>query len=154
MLTASTNAADAEQLRQIGMPPRLGQHALAGIDQQHGQLRGRCAGDHVAGILLVARRVGDDELALLAGEIAIGDIDRDPLLAFGRKAVDQQCEVDRFALRAVAIAVGLECGELVVENLPRLIEQPADQGRLAIIDAAAGDEAQQFLVLLRYEPRT
>ena len=56
-------AADADQLGEIGMAPGLGQHALARIDQQHGEVGGRRAGHHVARILLVARRVGDDELA-------------------------------------------------------------------------------------------
>ena len=87
-------AADADQLGEIGMPPRLGQHALARIDQEHGEVGGRGAGHHVARILLVARRIGDDELALLAREEAIGDVDRDALLALGREAVDEQREVD------------------------------------------------------------
>ena len=55
---------------------------------------GRGAGDHVARVLLVARRVGDDELALVGGEEAVGDVDGDALLALGRQAVDQQREVD------------------------------------------------------------
>jgi hypothetical protein len=50
------------------------------------------------------------------------------------------------------LAVGLERGELVVENLLRLVQQPADQRRLAVVDAAAGDEAQQLRALLRAQP--
>ncbi len=42
----------------------------------------------------MARRIGDDEFALLGCEEAIGDIDRDALLALRCKAVDQQGEVD------------------------------------------------------------
>jgi hypothetical protein len=52
----------------------------------------------------------------------------------------------------VALAVGLERGELVVENLPGLVEEAPDQRRLAVVDAAAGDEAQQLLMLLRAQP--
>jgi hypothetical protein len=100
----------------------------------------------------VARRVGDDELALLAREITVGDIDRDALLALRAEAVDEQREVDLGPLRSMLPAVGLERGELVVEDLPRLVQQPADQGRLAVVDAAAGEEAQQLLRLLRGEP--
>src|ERR1039458_2035533 len=40
-------------------------------------------GGHVARVLLVAGSVRDDELALGCGEIAIGDVDGDALLAFG-----------------------------------------------------------------------
>jgi hypothetical protein len=42
----------------------------------------------------VARGVGDDELALGGGEVAVGDIDGDALLALGLQAVDQQRQVD------------------------------------------------------------
>jgi hypothetical protein len=48
---------------QVAVAPGLGQHALARVDQDHRQVGGRRAGDHVARVLLVARRVGDDELA-------------------------------------------------------------------------------------------
>ena len=87
------------------MAPRLGQHALARIDQQHRHVRGRRAGDHVARILFVPRRIGDDELAPGARKEAIGDVDGDALLALGRQPVDQQREIDPLALRAMALAV-------------------------------------------------
>jgi len=45
-----------------------------------------------------------------------------------------------------------ERGQLIVEDLLRFVEQPADQGRLAVIDAAAGDEAQEFLRFLLGKP--
>jgi hypothetical protein len=102
----------------------------------------------------VPRRVGDDELALVARKIAVSDVDRDALLALGAEAVDQQREVDRLALGAVPLAVALQRGELVVEDLPRLVKQPPDQGRLAVINAATGDEAQQLFCLLRGKPGT
>jgi hypothetical protein len=37
---------------------------------------------------------------------------------------------------------------VVLEDQLRFIEQPPDQRRLAVVDAAAGDEAQKILVLL------
>ena len=83
MLMASDHTADAEERHDVAVPAGLGQHALPGIDQDHGQVGGRRAGDHVARVLLVARRVGDDELALIRGEEPVGDIDRDALLALG-----------------------------------------------------------------------
>jgi len=49
-------------------------------------------------------------------------------------------------------AVGFEGGELFVEDLPGLVQQAPDQRRLAVVDAAAGDEPQQLLRLLRGEP--
>ena len=144
-------AADADQMGEDRMAPGLFEHALARIDQQQREVGGRGAGDHVAGILLMPRRVGDDELALGGREEAIGDVDGDALLALGAEPVDQQREIDLLALGADLAAVGLERSHLVVEDLPGLVEQPADQRRLAVVDAAAGDEAQQLLALLPLE---
>ena len=70
-----------------------------GVDQDHGGVGGAGAGHHVAGVLLVARRVGDDELALRGREVAVGDVDRDALLALGLEAVGEQRQVDRVAPR-------------------------------------------------------
>src|SRR5262249_14945008 len=39
--------------------------------------------------------------------------------------------------------------DLVDRNRPRLGEQTSDQGRLAVVDRAAGDEAQQIARLAR-----
>jgi hypothetical protein len=44
----------------------------------------------------------------------------------------------------VPLAVRFERGELVVEDLLGLVEQPADQRRLAVVDAAAGQKAEQL----------
>ena len=38
--------------------------------------------------------------------------------------------------------------ELVVEQQPGVVQQPPDQGALAVVHAAAGDEAQQVLGLV------
>ena len=43
-------------------------------------------------------------------------------------------------------------GELVVEDELAVIEQPADEGRFAIVDAAAGQEAQEALARLLGQP--
>lgn len=66
---------------------------MAGVDEHDGQLRSRRAGDHVAGVLDVPRRVGDDEFPLGRGEIAVGDVDRDALLTLGAQAVGDQGQV-------------------------------------------------------------
>ena len=139
------HVADAQQRHDVAVPARLREQALARIDQHHGQVRGRCAGGHVARVLLVSRAVGDDELALLGAEETVGDIDGDALLALGREAIDQQREIDVPALRAVAPAVGFQRRELVVEQQLGVVQQAPDQRALAVVDAAAGDEAQQAL---------
>ena len=145
------DVADAEQRREVAVPARLRQHALARIDHQHGGVGGRGAGHHVARILLVAGRVGDDELALVGGEEAVGDIDRDALLALGGEAVNEQREIERFALRAVFLRIRCDGGELILEQHLRFIQQAANQRALAVIDAAASDEAQQAFLLMRLQ---
>ena len=106
------DVADAEQARDEAVPFRLCEHAVAGIDQDDGELAVRGPGRHVAGVLLVTRCVGDDELALRRREVAVRHIDRDALLAFGLQAVGQQREVDLIALGARRGRVGLERGQL------------------------------------------
>jgi hypothetical protein len=91
----------------------------------------------------VAGRVGDDEAPPRGGEVPVGDVDGDALLALGGEAVDQQREVERLALRAVAARILRERGELVLGQRARLVQQAADQRALAVVDAAAGEEAQQ-----------
>ena len=99
-----------EQRRDVGVPARLHQQALARIDEHDREFRGRCARRHVARVLLVPRAVGDDVLALFGIEEAVRDVDGDALLAFGGQAVHQQRVVDLRALRAMAAAVGGERG--------------------------------------------
>ena len=82
------------------MAPGLDQHAFARVDQDHRKVSRARAGHHVAGVLLVPRAIGDDELSLFGVEKAIGDIDRDALFAFRRKTIDQQREIDFLALRS------------------------------------------------------
>ena len=60
---------------------------------------------------------------------------------------------DRAGIEATLITLcDQERCDLVVEDLPGFVEQPADQCRLAIIDAAAGNEAQELGSLLLGEP--
>jgi hypothetical protein len=49
----------------------------------------------------VTGRVGDDELPLRRCEEAVGDVDRDALLALGLQPVDEQREVEVLPGRAV-----------------------------------------------------
>ena len=84
---------DPQQRGEQGVAAGLFEHAFAGVDQQQRQVGGRGAGDHVARVLDVAGGVGDHELALRRREVAVGDVDRDPLLALGPQAVGQQRQV-------------------------------------------------------------
>jgi hypothetical protein len=91
----------------------------------------------------VARDVRHDEAALPGGEEAIGDVDRDSLLALGGESVEGECVVDLGTARADPPRIGLELGDLIVEETARVGEQAADERALAVVDAAAGDESQE-----------
>jgi len=90
----------------------------------------------------VARRVGDDELAPRGVEVAVGDVDRDALLAFGAQAVGEQRQV-RVAVAAPLRRL-LDVLELVLEDRLGVVQQPADQGRLAVVNRSSGGEADQL----------
>src|SRR5215472_7931681 len=71
---------------------------------------------------------------------------------FGRKTVQEKCEVALSALGAVAAGFVIERVKLVGAYQASLKEQPADQGRFAMVDGAADDEPQQaFAFLARHE---
>ena len=145
--------ANAQQADDDGVTPRLGEKALARIDQKHRQFgRGR-AGRHVAGILLVARGVGDNERPPSGREIAIGDVDGDALFALGLQPIEQQGKIDLRSAGAVFAGIALERGQMILENEVLLVEQPAEQGRFAIVDRAAGEEPQRRALSGVVEPR-
>ena len=75
------------------------------------------------------------------GGVAVGDVDGDALLALGPQAVGDEGQVD--LVDAPAPRGGLDRLELVVEELPGVVEQAADQRRLAVVDGADGGEAQE-----------
>src|SRR4029079_9891540 len=70
----------------------------------------------------------------------------DALLALGAQAIGEQRQVD--ALVAAAARDILDVLQLVLERRLGVVEQPPDQGRLAVVDRARGREPQQlgFLV--------
>ncbi|CTQ77727.1 hypothetical protein LAX5112_05031 [Roseibium alexandrii] len=140
--------ADAEQRGNEGMAAGLYLQAMAGIDEKHGKIGSRGAGCHVAGVLFVARCVGHDELALVGGKEAVGHINGDALLALCFQPVDQERQIDVFADRAVFLRVPLKGCQLILEDQLGVIEQTADQRRLAVIHRAAGQEPQLVLLLL------
>ena len=145
MLTATVMCGTREDRRDVRVAARLLDDAVARVDEDDREVRRRGAGDHVARVLHVARRVGELEAAARRDERAVRDVDRDPLLALGAQAVGQQREVD--VAVAAALRRLLDVLHLVDEDLLRVVEQPADQRRLAVVDRAARDEAQQLRLL-------
>jgi hypothetical protein len=137
------DVADAQQRHDGGVAARLLHEPLACIDQQDGELGVRGARHHVARVLPVARRVGDDEGPPRGREETVGDVDGDALLALGIEPVEQQGIVDPVAGGAEAPRILPQRLRLVVEQPGRIGDQPTDESRLAVVDRAAGEKAQR-----------
>ena len=123
------------------MPTRLLEQPVAGVDQHDRQLCGRGAGDHVAGVLDVARGVGDDEFPLGRGEVAVRDVDGDALFALGAQAVGHQGQVG--VVVPAFLGGALDRGQLVLHDGLGVVQQAADQGGLAVVDGSGGRQSQQ-----------
>ena len=118
---------------------------MAGVDKKHHHLGGGHAGDRIAGVLHVAGGIGEDEGALIRGEVAVGHVDGNALLALGTQAVNKQGKV-----HAIEAAVGggaLHGLHLVCKHGLGVIEQAADEGGLAVINGAGGAQAQGIALL-------
>ena len=76
------------------MAPGLDQDALGGIDEDDGQIGKGGTDGHVARVFFMARRIGDDEAAIIRIEIAVGDVDGDALFPFSHEAVEEERIVD------------------------------------------------------------
>ena len=129
-----------KQFRDAGVPAGLAQHTGAGVDQQHRDVRVGRAGEHVAGVALVAGGVGQDVAAPLGGEEPVGHVDGDALLAFGAQTVGERGQVGD----ALFVGDGLE---VVERQAVGVVHQPADQGALAVVDGSGGGDAQQLASL-------
>ena len=90
LVDGQDEARDAEQVRDARVAPRLLLDPVSRVDQEDGDVRRRGAGRHVARVLLVAGGVREDELPPRGREVAIGDVDGDPLLALGAQAVGEE----------------------------------------------------------------
>ena len=90
LVDGQDEARDAEHVRDARVAPCLLLDAVARVDQQDGDVRRRGAGRHVARVLLVTGRVGEDEFATCRREIAIGDVDCDALLPLRLQPVGEE----------------------------------------------------------------
>ena len=131
---------DAEKVGDEGVALGLLDHAFACVDENDGEVGGGGAGNHVAGVLDVTRRVRDDEFPFRCGEVAVGDIDRDSLFALGLEAIGEEGEVH---ILITAAARGFLHGfELVFEDGFGIVKKAADESGFAVIDGASGGEAE------------
>ena len=148
LVDCDNEMADAEKSRDEGMPAGLSEHAFARIDQNNGEIGSRSACCHVAGILFMARCISHDEFALVGGESAIGHVNGNALLALGGETIDQQMRNRDCRPGFPSFWNRLPGRGVDPQTASWLHRAAADQGGLAVINGAAGDEAQEILVFL------
>ena len=143
----------AEQLQEIAVAAGLLAHALDRVDDQQSRIGLRGAGDHVAQEFGVAGRVDQHHVARGRAETDLAGVDGDALVALGLQRVEQERPFER---HAAALGDGFELLELAVGEISGLVQQAADQRRLAMIDMADDHDAngrprrrQYFLFWLR-----
>ena len=142
LVDADHQVGNPQQGGEEGVAAALLGDALAGVDEHDRQLGGGGAGDHVAGVLNVTGTVGDDEAAARGHERAVGDVDRDALLALGPQAVHQQRQV---GVVVAALAAGALDGlQLVGHQRLGVEEQPADERALAVVHRPGGGDPQKL----------
>ena len=149
LVDCNDKMANAEQRSDVCVTTGLREDALARIDKDDGEVCCRGAGGHVAGVLLVARGIGNDELATLGREVAVGDVDGDALLTLGAKSIGELGEVDSELLLARRGDGPSDGADLVFVDVARVVEETADKGGFAIVDAAGRAEAEQVLGFFR-----
>jgi hypothetical protein len=77
-------------MQDIAVPAGLVAHPLGGVDDQHGGIGLRRAGDHVAEKLGVSRRVDQDDVACGGAQPNLAGIDGDALIALGLQGIEQE----------------------------------------------------------------
>jgi hypothetical protein len=106
----------------------------------------RRAADHVLQELDVARRVDDQEVALLGLEEDPRGVNRDPLRLLVLERVEQEGVLERLG---IPLSVGLDHLELALGERVGIHQQPADDGALAVVDVPGDDEIQPLAALGR-----
>ena len=114
---------------------------MARINQDQREIRRRGARHHIAGVLHMPGAVGDDELAFRGREVAVRNINRDPLLTLGSEPIGEQRQVH--ALIASVHRRGFSRFELILEDGLGVIEQSPDERGFSIIDRATGQKPEQ-----------
>src|SRR5260370_16833014 len=92
----------------------------------------------------MSRRIGNDELSCRRLETTISDVDRDALLAFGPQPVSKQCEI--YGTPGTIEAAAPHRRQLVFLYGLGIMQEPPDEGGLAVINTSASVEPRPLFV--------
>ena len=135
--------ADAEHGEDVAVALGVLPHALFGVDHEQRGLRPRRAGDHVLEELHVARRVVDDVVPLRRVEEAARRVDGDALRLLVLQGVEQERVLEG---ARVHLAHVLDLLELALGQRAGVGHQAADDGALAVVHVADGDDVHALEV--------
>ena len=123
------DVANAEEGAEIGVTLGLSDDAGACIHEDDGEIGGGAAGNHVSRVLLVSRSVGNDELAFVGGEVAIGNVNGDALFALRLQSVAEEgiVNLSRTGISDTA-GITLEGRKLVFIEFFRVEKETTDEG--------------------------
>src|SRR6185312_17321800 len=133
------------ELEQEGVAPRLLRHALDHVDDQDRRFGRRRPGQHVLQELGMARRVDDHVVAPLALEAHPRRVDGDALVALHLERIHHERPLKRHAALAARL---LQRRHLALRQRAGVVQQPPDQGRLAVIDVADNGNGKGATVIL------
>jgi hypothetical protein len=131
------DAAHAQQAQQVGVAPRLVLHPFVRVDDQHHRVGAGRPAHHVLQEFLVPRGIDQHVFALPGAKADLRGIDGDPLVALGLHGVDDECP---FEGHAALLRHGLHRLQLALGQRIGLVQQPPDQGGLAVVDMADDGE--------------
>ncbi len=104
LVDGKQDAGNAHQRENRRMPARLLLQALPGIDQHDRRVGVAGAARHVAGVLVVARAIDEDQTALRGIKIAPSHIDGYALLPFCDEAIEQETVIEVWIARGFGSA--------------------------------------------------
>jgi len=125
------------------MPARLFLHAFEGAAYEHRHLGLGGTGDHVLQELLVSRGVDDDVVARLCGEERLRGVYRDSPLPLLPQVVHEEAELQ---LPALLLRGPANLLQPALWQRVGVVEQPADEGGLAVVYRAHKNQLQGFPV--------
>jgi hypothetical protein len=131
---------DVEELQQVGVAVGLILDPFDRVDDQDGRVGVGGTGHHVADELAVSGGVDEDDSAFVMVQPHARRLDRDRLVALFLCGVDRERPLDRVEVPPLAGShdlLGLPVGEA-----PGIVEQPADERRLPVIDVACDRYAE------------
>ena len=129
----------AQEVKEIGVFAGLLAHALGGVDHHHGGVAAGGAGDHVLEEFVMSRGVDQDVIAAIGAINDMTRIDGEGLVPLRRQRVGDERPFER---HAAALAHRFHRLDLANRKRSGVVEEAADDGRLAMVDVTDKGDAQ------------